>query len=404
MSVLNIILIGVIGGVTFFQLRQGFFSSLLMAVCTTFAAALTMTCYEPLAVVLKETPFFTSIADGLSISLTFCLILFLLRAASDKLIRSDIFFGLWVERIGGSICGIISGITMAGILAVVFQLMPFDRSVLGYEPYDKNLERSEHLFPFYPDDYITGMWSTLSSGSMSGSNAYTDSHEDLLLEAFCWRNRHVKGGSAQVLDLDVLQKINKVYSLKSTSLADDSLDEDTVEISVRVAVKGTVMDIPDSESGKNKSSMWRLPATHFRLQCRTGSGGFRSFYPVGYIFYKNNTPMLETGKDRLSLSVARDLMAAAYKIPEPKEKDPKKKKRRFVLSSDKAHLTIDWVYRIPADCEPYRMIFRRDAKTDISINYQESGNNEEEKKKEFKIIPVTNEEFVRYALKAKPAR
>jgi hypothetical protein len=280
--------------------------------------------------------------------------------------------------------------------------MPFERSILGYEPYDKSLQRSEYLFPFYPDDYITGMWATVSSGSMSGNNAYTDMHEDLLREAFCWRNRPAKSGSIHVLDPDVLQNIQEVYTLEGTVLEDEEIEEKYRDISIRVSIKGTAMDIPESksDSGKKrrkggKTSWWRLPATHFHLRCKTESGGYRSFYPSGYIFFDGETPILEIPKarDRVSLAVVRNFFAAAYEKPD-------NDKKRIVLSSDKTYLRVDWVYRIPVDCIPETMIFRRVVKADVDIEYKPTKDPKEQN--QLLSVPLNNAEFKQYALKVKP--
>ena len=392
------------------QIRQGFFSAIIMMICTTFAAALTMSFYEPVALQLQGVEFFASVAESLVLGLMFCLILSGLRALTDKFIKGDIYFDIWTERIGGGVCGLITGITMTGIMALAFQLTSFGTSILGYEPFDKNLKRSEHLAPFYPDDYIVGLWQVFSSMGMGSETEFRDKHDNLLLEAYCWRNRAFGGSEITLTDHKAIKPISEVYNLKPSILNDKEAGDDILQISIRMQIMGTVMDYPEEDSSNQRRrrrginlGWWRLPATHFRLRCRSrnSQGEYKSFFPVGYIYYEDKEkPLVEKGKNRLDLSVLRDFDASLYDQPTEEE-------ARLPRNAEQAYLTIDWVYHIPKDEIPEAIFFRRHCKSKISIEYMQAESKKDGKEVpsgQLKPIPLNSSEFFKYALMAKPLK
>lgn len=391
--------------IAFLQMRQGLFSSLVMAVLTTVSATLTFMSFEYLASATGLREAVPSIAEGICISVVFGASLFIMRFAADRLIKADIFFDTMVDRVGGGACGLITGITMAGILALTLQTLPFGRSILGYEPFDDDLERAAYLHPFYPDDYLLALGNTCTTGSMSGGGVFEHRHPDFLRELFCWRNR--AGRCPVVTSPPGTINVRKLYALDGTRLADKKKDKDLVDVVVRIEVNGSAAYIPAPDKNKrkrNKGWWWRLPATHFRLVCRREDNGAEKlvgFYPWSYLFYDNDTPKLALSAGKAdpdpipkgALAVERNSKAAFY--------DPKK------YRSDKTDLIVDWVYRIPAEVVPLRLEFRRSASVGITVELKKSDEKSKEiEKPSFSLapLPLNDSAFRKYALKYNPRK
>lgn len=393
--------------IVFLQMRQGLFSSLVMAALTTVSAILTFMSFDYLASATGLREAAPSIAEGICISVVFGASLFIMRFAADRLIKADIFFDTMVDRIGGGACGLITGITMAGILALTLQTLPFGRSILGYEPFNDDLQRAAYLHPFYPDDYLLALGNTCTTGSMSGGGVFEHRHPDFLRELFCWRNR--AGRCPIVTSPPGTIKVRKLYALDGTSLADKNKDKDLVDVVVRIGVNGSAAYVPPPGKNKrrrNKGWWWRLPATHFRLVCRSEENNtekLEGFYPWSYLFYDNDTPKLalsagNTDPDPIpkgALAVERNSKAAFY--------DPERKKYR----SDKTDLVVDWVYRIPAGAVPLRLEFRRSAYAKISVALKKPDDKSKEiQKPVFSLdpLPLNDSAFKQYALKYNPRK
>jgi hypothetical protein len=171
---------------------------------------------------------------------------------------------------------------------------------------------------------------------------------------------------------------------------------------------------------KKADTWWRLPATHFRLLCSVEEYGevqYRSYYPEGYIYYYGDgiydetgivrdpidtssaTVGMNPGKNRLMLTVERDLKAAFY----DSETNQNGEVKVVQLRSDKANLVIDWVFRIPEGAIPLKMYFRRCAAAKIPVKKAEEKEGEKKKDKDKKSpydpIPLKDPKFAKYALK-----
>jgi len=385
-----IVIAALICGIAYYQVRQGLYSSLIMAVCCVLSAILAMTMYPSLASALGLYTEHGVLADALCIALMFVVPLVVLRYLADRFIWNDIYFDVWVERIGGTVLGLISGMVMMGILLVVLQMLPLGENILGiYQPYGNDLTRKQRVWPFFPDDFVVSLGRIASRGSMSGDRAYGDVHDDLLLEAAAARNTAGCNGTlaAKPDTLKVLgtYELDPQLDLGRDIPANPLIRETrpgtlTRVIIVRTAVNGMTAD--------GEPTWFRLPGTHFRLIC----SNHKSYYPIGYLFYKKSViksdgqvqlprgakvigsrssfevtpkkligtvpagtsvsyfkPTVEPAGDKTltpaQLIVARPLDTAMYTKTKASQKD--------------ISLVVDWVYRIPKDAQPETVVFRR---------------------------------------------
>jgi len=324
-------------GIAFYQAIQGIYSALIMAVLTVLCAALAFNYYEPLASALLYTRQPAS-ADAIMLIALFTVPLLVLRLIIDSLLHSNVVLNVWVSRIGGAVLGLLTSLILVGVLTVAVQMLPVRESFLYYRPYDATLHRASRLAPFYPDEFAVGLINTLSAGGLGAAEGRTfrDAHDDLLLELFCARNTAGKSGRCDAMPDD----------MRLVGLYDPQDDQVAWAQNVPANPLLNQSDLPNiiiarvniDPKARDKDNWWRLPATHFRLVGQSG----RSYYPVAYLSYDSgqwavHAPPLKDGAAQVA-----DLIVAR---PYGKEAS--------------AGVTIDWVYKIPADDKPARLHFRR---------------------------------------------
>lgn len=354
-------------GLAYLQMMQGLFSSLIMAVCSLFALAIASALFGWFAATTGLYEVQPSLAEAVSFALLFVGPLVGLRALADKYIRSDIYFNLIADRIGGAVFGLFAGVAMIGALLVVIQLAPYGGVVWGdFRPYRDTLQRDQRIVPFFPDEFVAGFGKRISSGSMSAGVKWEDVHDDLLLEAFCARNTAEKFGkrdttrgalqSAVWYDADAWAGAMKATPTPIPPSPQLPPHEPSRVVVVRAALNVSAAD--DAEP-----HWWRLPATHFRLRCRTTMRGtakkYISLYPVGYVYYDLAA---KTVKAALAPENAEKQVEPARLILErPSEAGVYGEERygRGTIPQEKINLVMDWIYVLPRSATPETLFFRR---------------------------------------------
>lgn len=321
--------------IAFYQALQGLFSSIVLAVLSILCALLALACYEPLAEsMLHGTQ--PATADAIALIALFVLPLLGLRIVCDIVVKDNVSFGTWPDRIGGGLVGLFTGTVLVGVLTLAAQMLPFGTSVLGYEPFDETLRPKHRLAPFYPDEFVIALAEKFSVSSLGCGRSFAQAHDDLRLELFCARN--MNGADQRVDAPQGALSVKAVYCPDAKTIrtwqrdiaktVDGALTArtDTQKICVvRVAVADTVREPTRS---KQRSNWFMLPATHFRLV----TANHKSHYPVAYLWY-NQLP----DKQQWSVAEAKlgrgDLpRVARFIVTRPHDNQP----RRIV----------DWVYFI----------------------------------------------------------
>jgi len=338
-------------GIAFFQVVQGTFSALVMAFLSILCALLALNYFEPLsaALLLERMPGY---AHGASLLALFVLPLLALRYLFDTFIPGNAVMGVWIDRIGGGVLGIVTGLVCVGVLMLVLQMLPLGASVLGYRPYDASLGRQQSLAPFQPDRFVTGLAEVTSAGSLSGSGGrFGLRHDDLPLELFCARNEAGIGARTDCLP-DAL-RVEGAYDVTTdnpawvSELPTYPLRQGAAPgkvIVLRVSVSETARQ-GEEQPGAN---WWLLPATHFRLVCEDG----RSVYPIGYL----------TGRARLASQPPGTATPAAWKLHAPEVVESKLQMTALAVArpyANEKEIAVDWVFEVPTEAKPAYVVFRR---------------------------------------------
>jgi len=261
--------------IALYQSLHGLFSAVIMAFLTTICAVFALGYYEWLgpAFLYSTQPAY---ADALSLVLHFVIPLLILRTVFDKLIIGNAPLGGWADRASAGLLGLYIGTVMVGILAIALQMLPYGSSVLGYEPFDRSLQRTNRI---YCDEFALGVFK--STASLASDQSFDTVHDDLLLELFCARNTAGLNGRVDAppdaLTIPAAFKPDKKWEqvIDHKTLPSDpcrpSVKSDVLIVQARVSNK--------ARSDRKGDDWYRLPVTHFRLVTKSGV----SLYPLGAI-------------------------------------------------------------------------------------------------------------------------
>jgi hypothetical protein len=360
--VLAIVATALILAIAYYQVVQGLFNALIMAILAVVCAALALNLYpavsEPMLYARQG-----AYADAIALTALFVLPLLVARVAFDKIIARNVVFGAWADRIGGGALGILAGSVMVGVLMIVMEMLPFGESILGYRPYNDALQRDQRAMPFYPDDLAISLASIISRGALANPSGLDRPHEDLLRDAFCARNTAGKDGTTQAApDSMVIRGVYEATTVEPPAPAPPAIAPprgnvdwlakvppnpllESTRVTKVLVVRATV-----DRSAMDTDEWFRLPGTHFRLVTRP-VGGSRPIanYPVGYLHVDKKDP---TRWDMVPAPVRDGQTQAGALIFTEKAK------------GDTA--TVWWVYRIGDKETLDHLAFRRVSQRDLT--------------------------------------
>ncbi len=342
---------------TAFLLSQGLFSSMIMAILSMLCAAFALNAYPALAAEYlygRQGP----IADGVAIIALFVIPLIIARFLADFLVPKNVEFSVWIDRIGGGVFGLLASMTMVGMVLVVMQTLPFGETIIGFQPYDNALQRSQRVWPFCPDDFAVSLGSLGSVGAFGGQGSFNDLHADFLREAAASRN--TAGAKGTTFARPNSLRIRSSYlPIPENIPFYDKIPTDPLMIEgamSQVLLVGTEVGGDASDEDE-----WiRLAGTQFRLVTRKTEGKQGDIdnkvklvgdpidhYPVGYFRAVGETPTWKLKKATVDNGTAQ-VGKLLVTIPPNKTK------------------TIYWIYRIGQDEMPDYMVFRRVSSKKVS--------------------------------------
>jgi hypothetical protein len=314
--------------------------------------------YEPLAASFAvHTP---AIAEPASLLALFALCLWVLRLGFDLLLRNNVVFGMWGDRVGGGALGLVSGLVIVGMLMLALQMMPWGYSALGFAPYDRQMERQSSSLPA---DFTLGLFEMVSDGSLAAGKPFQQVHPNLTLELAAARNQ-VGSHSRTSAPEDSFQVAE---ALLFDRFPDSWLPEGETALPPGPTMKSKtgarqvlVVQVQVGEQAREQiddaKNWYRLPATHFELTTADG----KIHYPVAYMTYFQTQSRPRDYKDykRWRQQVAKGVGQWKAVLPPILEKDDERPsyadlrvERRWWTEGGPKQLPIYWVYVLPADVE-----------------------------------------------------
>ncbi|MGB2987917.1 MAG: CvpA family protein, partial [Phycisphaerae bacterium] len=196
---LSLLLLLLLFAITIYQAKQGLFSAFLMTALTLCCATAALGTYEWVAIHWLAPYWKPDYAHPIALGATFGLPLLILRVVFDRLIRRACLLPGWMDRVGGSVCGLVTGLIMVGVVAIGLKMIPFGTSIIGYapvvvSPQPKERTQStkvpkaggeERNLLLGVDRFAAAVTSVLSGGIFSGRQSFYQYNPDLV-QAVGW--------------------------------------------------------------------------------------------------------------------------------------------------------------------------------------------------------------------------
>src|SRR5688500_17093798 len=133
--ILGIIIILLMGGITYWHYSQGFFSATFSAVSAVLAAVLAVSYHEPIVTGLLKGKM-ADYATAMVLVALFAGLYIVLRTVFDNFVPGNARLPVYLDRVGGAAMGLVAATFGAGIFALAAQALPFGSSVGGYSRYE----------------------------------------------------------------------------------------------------------------------------------------------------------------------------------------------------------------------------------------------------------------------------
>jgi hypothetical protein len=180
--VLNITAALLVLAITFMHSLFGLFSGLINVVCAITSMCVAFGFAEPLSALLAEQGLPVNYALPVTFLGLFVLSHLVLRLAADNLIRGNVHVPRFLDLAGGGVCGLVIALISVGMLVMGFLMLPFGGRVAMFSRYERTdataenglVEFERNSVWFKPDEFAAGLFSMLSSGSLSYGTAFAD--------------------------------------------------------------------------------------------------------------------------------------------------------------------------------------------------------------------------------------
>ncbi len=270
-------------------LKGTFAQGLTMVFNAILAGFIASAFFELLATVLiKQAPSMAPWAHMICFLLLFILAIAVLQTVAMQLSKQKIDLGLWPERIGRIISGILLGYIITGQLLTALAMGPLPSKYPYARFSERNIDPSKpNKALLNPDGFVTGLFSTISKGSFAPigePKSFAVLHADYLDQLYL--NRHGVSDDIPVMtSAPALALPTKAGVWEAPS--DLRVDEDQSLPSrpgeklmlVRVGIRKSAI----KDAGKFTLSQLRLICTEKGAKQGALAGIGKTVYPVGYI-------------------------------------------------------------------------------------------------------------------------
>jgi hypothetical protein len=243
--------------------------------------------YEMLAVYLvKYVSSLTVWAPLIGFVLLFVVVFAVLQTVALQIHKEKTDMGLWPERIGRPVCGLLLGYVLLGNLLIAVAMAPIP-SIYPYPRFgDRNPNPSQPSKPlFSPDGGVSGLFSVISEGSLSALNqphSFGMVHAGFVDSLYLNRQKPPKDVSIATKDpvLEVPRKggvWEAPATLRDAEGQAPAVTPDRKLMVVRASIKATSQD-----AVKFTLSQWRLVCAP-RGPANALAGKGQSVYPMGFL-------------------------------------------------------------------------------------------------------------------------
>jgi hypothetical protein len=171
LEVLTVVLMGL---TAYAYLVEGMFTACVMCVNVVIAGVVAFNFWEPLANALEPAMGGYGYEDFLCLLMLFGLTLGGLRTVTNLLCPSEVEYPPQLLRPGGAVFGLLTGYLVAGILACMFQTLPWHQQFMGFDYKADNTQSIRRFLP--PDRLWMAMLHRVGEGALTRAGPTFDEH------------------------------------------------------------------------------------------------------------------------------------------------------------------------------------------------------------------------------------
>ncbi|MDH4239156.1 MAG: CvpA family protein [Phycisphaerae bacterium] len=213
----------------------------------------------------------------------------ILQTLAQYFTRQEVNLGLWPEHFGRVFFGILSGLVLSSFLITAAAMAPLPNNY-PYQRFDRNYPDAwrPNKILFNTDALASGLFGTISNGSLSGNRSFAALHPDFLDQLFL--NRH--GIDNDVPTITREQAITVPAKNAAWHAPEDIKDSQGNPIPpqtgyslmlIRVGLKKSAA----TEAGKFTLSQLRLICKQQTAATNPFAGKGQNVYPIGYMIAKD---------------------------------------------------------------------------------------------------------------------
>jgi len=259
------------------------FAAFIITIC---ASVVAFAYFEVLANVFIGRELLIPWAQLLSFVLLFILTFAILRTLAAQLSRQPIDLGLWPERIGRVVCGILLGLVLSSLLLTALAIAPIPNNY-PYQRFDQrrpDAERPNKVL-LNTDGLAAGLFSTVSSGSFSGKRSFATLHPAFIDQLFL--NRHNVADDVSIVTSSQAIEVPRKRETPPCWLApEDIKDSDGNPVSPKSDHNLTFVRVGIKKSAVGEAGTFAL--SQLRLICKQQAGTRnplagkgQNIYPIG---------------------------------------------------------------------------------------------------------------------------
>lgn len=351
--------------IVFFQSTQGLFGAMIMMVLTLCCAALAYGSYDWVAAEYLAKYWKPDMAHAVSLAVLFGVPLLITRLIFDKLVRRSCLLPSMIDKVGGGVCGLVTGLVMVGVAGTAFQMAPLGETALGFARFDLAVREAHSGSPGSPPDIHApdrGLWlspdrfaarvaAMMSDGVFSGRESFYRDYPDLL-QAIGWVNtintavsRFAPPGSLSVVSSAPVEVVYRLIP------GDDERDiADQYEpISPRGGLEFQMVRVKLSTAAHDKNKTHLFSLRQFRLVGDEG-GDARQYFPIA------------TQQRDVSPSVNRHVSIKRYGSNDWPVVD------ELITPRKDPSNEVELVFELPSSFEPRFIEYKRCARAKVSFS------------------------------------
>ncbi len=321
--ILSILAILIILGIAYFHWVQGLFSASISMTLAILASALAIGMHEWLATSFLGGAL-ADYANAIMMCVTFAIIYFVGRILFDTLVPGNVSVPLYMDKVGGGVCGLVAALFAVGTLLLAAQTLPFGVAIAGFGRYPVAVSKevtvpgqrraadaqvvdaldleagktmpaeTAKLGMIVPVDSMVLNFASFqsASGALSGDVDLNSRHPDLLNELFFARLGLEGGAKHAALNLGTKKEISvsKMFTAPSLIQMDSELAQIrhpkfAVEKQLKADANHVILIIRTrvAANATDKDRNFRFSPGSVRLVA-----GGANYYPVGTLYHPGN--------------------------------------------------------------------------------------------------------------------